>query len=301
MFHYLTRSAIRLVAFYLRWTPLMRGRWRLISFALPGLRREGRAMGRRIVRCRHGFRFNADLGDWLGQYVYLMGVYEPPTAEVISALIEPGDTVLDVGANAGFFTLLASRRAGSQGKVLAFEPIPGVRAALQANLDLNRVRNVTVFDRAASDRSGVITIYEGPEGHKGLSSLRPLERASRKLEIQALAIDDLLAELPPVRFVKIDVEGAELSALIGMQALIRRDRPYLVIEFTDQYLRGFGHSGEMLGQWLSDQGYTLFEISDTGLSALTGPVEGLPKQFNALCLPGGNLPVGLEKRLRNVR
>jgi FkbM family methyltransferase len=280
----LRRRGIEAAALYLRHSPIDHGRWRLLNAALPLLRAEGASMGRRQVRCRHGFRFLADLGDWLGQYVYLTGGYEPPTAAVIHALVEPGDTVLDIGANAGFFTLLAAARVGPRGRVLAFEPLPGVRRDLEANVGLNRFGNVTIHGAAVSDRKATLTLFEGPQGHKGLSSLRPIDMAVQSLAVPAIALDDLAGEIGPVKLAKIDVEGAELLALVGASKLIARDRPHLVIEFTDEYLRSFGHSAALLAEWLFDHGYAVYRIEETRLTRVERPTLPANFQFNALCV-----------------
>lgn len=297
MINYFVRMGIVLAAFYLRHTPIETGRWRLNSIFLPLLRRNGPSMGRSVVRCRHGFRFVADLGDWLGQQIYLKGVYEPPTADVFAELIRPGDTVVDIGANAGYFTALAAHLSGPDGRVLAFEPIPGVRAQLQANVALNQMDNVTVHDTVVSNQDGVVTIYEGPQGHKGLSSMRPLDDAAQALTVPAVRLDDVVALDRPINFVKIDVEGAELMVLEGMSGIIERDHPYLVIEFTDSYLQSFGASTKMLAQRLWDAGYGLFCISEEGLTPIRMVDGDLPFQFNAFCAPSGELPPALKEKL----
>ncbi len=295
----LTQAGIRLGALYLRHTPFEFGRWRLNSILLPMLRRIGPHMGRCTVRCRHGFRFIADLGDWLGQQIYLKGVYERPTADIFARLIKLGDNVLDVGANAGYFTVLASHLSGSSGRVLAFEPVPGVRAQLRANLELNHMHNVTLHETVVSNQNGVVTLYEGPQGHKGLSSLRPLDDAAQALTVRAVRLDDLADTPAKISFVKIDVEGAELMVLQGMSRIIERDHPYLVIEFTDSYLQSFGASATLLADWLWNAGYELFRISEQGLIPINAIGAQLAFQFNALCIPSGKFPPALQEKLRN--
>lgn len=299
MLHQLTQAGIRLGALYLRHTPLEIGRWRLNSILLPLLRRVGPRMGRPVVRCRHGFKFVADLGDWLGQQIYLKGVYEPPTADIFARLIKPGDNILDVGANAGYFTALSSHLTGPSGRVLAFEPVPSVRAQLRANLELNHMTNVAIHETVVSNENGVVTLYEGPQGHKGLSSMRPLDDAVQALTVPAVRLDDL-ADMPhKISFVKIDVEGAELMVLQGMPDIIERDRPYLVIEFTDSYLQSFGSSATILADWLRNAGYELFRISEQGLIPINEISDHLAFQFNALCVPSGKFPPVLKEKLRD--
>jgi FkbM family methyltransferase len=276
----LRRALIVVGALYLRHTPFKKGRYRITTLLLSWLRALGPTMGWRTIRTRYGFRFHADLADWLGQYVYLTGTYEPPTSDQFRKLVNPGDTVLDVGANAGYFSLLSATLAGPNGRVIAFEPIPTVRNALSANVQLNRFSNIRVVPKAVSDVPARLTIYEGPEGHKGISSLRPLASASREVVIDAVALDDLISDLGRVDCIKIDVEGAEMRALLGMTKLIERDSPSLIIEFTDEYLKSFGHSARQMAEWLAARGYRLDRIEEDGLIPLTPSDADLPPQYN---------------------
>lgn len=295
MNNFLKRGIIGCGAFYLRHSPWSRGRYRITTTLLPWLRKLGPGMGKRRVQTRHGFRFHADLADWLGQYVYLTGGYEPPTAALFADLVKPGNTVLDVGANAGFFSLLCARLTGPAGRVIAFEPIPSVRARLAANIALNDFRHVEVISKAVSDMEATLTIYEGPEGHKGTSSLRPLVTASNKLVIQAIALDDIAEEIGKISCVKIDIEGAEMCALIGMKKLVERDRPYFIIEFTEAYLKSFTHSVGQMVEWLLARGYQLYRIEEAGLIPLDLSIPGLPDQYNVLACQ--TLPAGLVARV----
>lgn len=277
------KMALLAGAHLLRHVSAFPGRYRITSALLPWLRQVGVDMGVRQIRTRHGFKFNADLADWLGQYVYLNGVYEPPTAQLFVELIQPGNTVLDVGANVGFFSLLSAAMVGAEGRVFAFEPVPAVKHSLVSNIAINNYYNITVVPKAASDCAAMLTIYEGPEGHKGVSSLRPIESASQSLTIAAVAIDDMAQEIGTVDFIKIDVEGAELLALKGMQGIVNRDRPLLIIEFTDAYLKSFGHTAKQMAEWLQIYGYQLYRIEERGLIPLDySSADVLPEQFNVL-------------------
>jgi FkbM family methyltransferase len=277
------RSVLVAVAeLVVRRVPAFPGRFRLAEGLLSWLRHNGDSMGTRVVRTRYGFRFRADLGDWLGQYVYLHGAYEPPTARVFAALVKPGDTVLDVGANSGFFSLLSAHLAGPRGRVFAFEPVPSVRDELEANLRLNQAATVEVVPMAVTAASGTVTIHEGPEGHKGISSLRHIQRSTQRIDIRAIALDDIRDRIGQPTLIKIDVEGAELLGLQGMDKLIAQYHPALIIEFTDAYLSAFGHSARQLSQWLEDRGYGLWHIDDAGLVPVPADAKGLPGQFNVL-------------------
>ena len=124
-------------------------------------------------------------------------------------LLEPGSTFVDIGANSGFFTLLAAKRVGSSGQVLSFEPLPSMVARIEENLILNGYSNVRIYKFALSDQAGFCKFYEGPERNKGISSLRQIDNSSKTLQVETMPLDEL-PDLPhTVDLIKIDVEGAE--------------------------------------------------------------------------------------------
>ncbi|MGA7180848.1 MAG: FkbM family methyltransferase [Thiobacillaceae bacterium] len=277
-----SRLAIAAASFYLRLTPIPYGRWRLIRRFLPELRENGHDLGERLVRTRYDFKFRADLGDWLGQYVYLTGVYEPPTARVIAELLEPGETFIDVGANSGFFTLLASRRVGPAGRILSFEPVPSMHKRLLENIALNDMKNVSVQTVALSNAEGTLPLFEGPEGHKGISSLRHIDNSAATIEVKTMPLDKFRDTISTVTLVKIDVEGAEQLVLEGMAKMLNKDHPYLVIEITDEYLHAFGHTAARLANFLIEFGYRMYRIGSEGLVLMNAEQAADDDQFNAL-------------------
>jgi len=238
-------------------------------------------MGQRLVTTRPGFKLNVNLAEWIGQHIYMTGNFEPATARLITSLLHDGDIMIDVGANIGFFTLLASRKAGASGKVFAFEPVPSTCAELKKNLSINGAINVAVKEIALSNVDGMATIYEGPVRNKGLSSLRPIDSAIDRQSVPMAAFDSLDISKGPIHLVKIDVEGAEQLVVEGMMECLRRNRPPLVIEITDGFLRQFGHSGESLCQTLRVLGYQMYEITDRGLISMSNEPAAWPRQFNA--------------------
>lgn len=300
MNNYIKRGLITAGTPLLRRHPSFPGRYRFSSLLLSWLRDIGSTMGSSIVQTRFDFKFKCDLADWLGQYVYLNGVYEPPTAAAIAMLIKPGDTMIDVGANAGFFSLMGASLVGEGGRVLSFEPIPSVREILATNIKLNGYDNIDVFPVALSNQTAVVKIYEGPIGHKGISSLRPIPSHSGQIEINAIALDDMTDRINTVSLIKIDVEGAELLALTGMEKLVRRDHPSFIIEFTDKYLQSFGHSAKQLAGWLESHGYKLYRINDDGLFPLDIDAPDLPGQYNVLACQSLPTPLAASVRVHDL-
>jgi FkbM family methyltransferase len=157
-------------------------------------------------------------------------------------LLSPGDVVYDIGANIGWYTLLAARRVGPAGRVLAFEPSLANARYVQRNAASNGLANVTVVPAAVTDRDGWATFLDNGslEGRleKDDDDAQAARRAARgrkshgTLPVPVLALDTWIAatgQAPP-SVVKIDVEGAEIGALRGMGETLRSAGPTLVIE-----------------------------------------------------------------------
>jgi FkbM family methyltransferase len=199
----------------------------------------------------------------LGQFVT-----GEPEFEWVGSVIRPGDTVIDVGANAGVYTRKFASLVGPTGRVVAFEPVPESFHLLTVHTSLLEYRNVTLLNLAASDKM-MVAAMSIP---RSSGRLRDYYRASiagpsvpvdeDRVQVLCCPLDSLC--LPaPVRLVKIDVEGHEAAVLSGMRCLIERDKPVLIIESI---------SPEIC-EWLSSQGYgrtnlpgspnTIFQCTDT--------------------------------------
>jgi FkbM family methyltransferase len=285
--------ALRLAAWYARAFAPDWG-WRFALYAVREAKRLGHLLGRRIVVTKHGFRIDVDLSEWLGQHVYATGNWEDYTALVIRALVREGDTVIDVGANLGFFTLLAAKCVGEKGRVFAFEPVPLVREQLPHNVKLNGFGNVAVHDEAVSDTDGQAIIHVGPREHTGISSLRPLSRSTAGVEVRTYRLDSLTAVGPALRLVKIDVEGAEYKVLCGMQTLLPRQQPDIVLELTDAFLAELGSSAEQVYDLLTKHGYRMYVIANDEIVPVHAWSPTFNTQMNVLFTCRSQLPATLK-------
>jgi FkbM family methyltransferase len=237
-----------------------RGRWRLIRAlernigVAQGLKPAVRSVG-------NGYRLYIDPRDYNGIHYLLRGIsHREPIAAFFFAYLRSGDNVLDIGANVGYYTALGSQLVGKTGRVLSFEASPTIVERLKATLR-NPNGNVSIFDLAVSDRAGHVTFYTECNGHTGRSSmLAHVRDESTPSIVRAIALDDMLAHIPSIALVKIDVEGAEMRALRGMRALLARDRPLVVVELTDAWLRADGSSAVEVLHWMAEFGYRAHSI-----------------------------------------
>jgi FkbM family methyltransferase len=205
---------------------------------LRALRRAGRMMTfvrgatpstePRIARLPWDVELRVHESDAIGYSILVGRVFDPCVTEVIHRLVDPGDVVVDVGANVGYLTSLAAARAGRLGRVIAVEPHPAVFGLLQSNVESwsgdPRLAPIELHRLALSDRAGVGTIVGGPhfEWNMGLSKLAEREADGQQShEVQLRRVDELLAR-SPVGLLKVDVEGHEAAVLAGAGGLLEQ-------------------------------------------------------------------------------
>jgi FkbM family methyltransferase len=189
----------------------------------------------------------------------LSGELEIPVQEALRRTIPAGGTVYDVGANIGYFTLLAARFAGEGGHVIAFEPVPAiaelVREAAQRSSLADRV---SVRTEAVARTPGTEALYVVADGSwSHLASRGNPGGAVQTIDVPVTTLDAVLAGgAPPPDVIKLDVEGSEGDVLLGAQRLLRTHRPVVVLELHDTHaealpvLRDAGYAFEALdGPW----------------------------------------------------
>lgn len=204
---------------------------------------------------RMSFDSNHSMRMYAGQQ------YEPFEQKVFSRQIRPGDIVLDIGAHIGFFTLIFAKLVGPSGLVFAFEPSPDSFKVLEHNVTINGYSNVILEQVAVSDKTKRVKLFTGRkitadnriyDSHDGLPSV----------EVQAVSLDDYFSVYAgTINFIKMDIQGAEVAALHGMSALLRRS-PNVIIaaEFWPFGLTTFGYDPIDCLKILWSSGFEVFNI-----------------------------------------
>lgn len=219
-----------------------------------------------------GFTFICDLRDSLMREVCFTGFYEPQETLLVQRLLRKGMTVVDVGANWGYFTLLAAHLVGDRGRVLSLEPDPRLVSLLRQNVEINGLRHVTVLPQAASDRNTALSLagYNEGRGNFGLSRLVASDHPSEdRFQVLGARLDDVLEAhgIETIDLLKMDVEGGEAAALAGLVGTLRAGRvKWLLLEVHPVQLAEDGRSADDVLAAMQEHGYRGWRI-DHGPSA----------------------------------
>jgi FkbM family methyltransferase len=194
---------------------------------------------------------------------YMQAKAELAVQEFIADQLGQGMVFYDLGANIGFFSLLAAKLVGPRGKVFSFEPDAVVFARLKRNIERNGFLQVTPVNKGVWSTTGTATFLaaDASSPDRGLGKLAPVSTGDH-LRVQCIALDDFIAESLPPTVVKVDVEGAEMEVLRGAVTLFGKHRPSIVCEVHSEENRR--DAERLLGQY----GYSIRAIDSSHIAAL---------------------------------
>lgn len=191
-------------------------------------------VGRVEVKTKDGARYRVDPVSHFGREVLDTGIYEPAMTELVLALIGPGDTFLDIGANEAYFSVLAALKSGS-GKVLAIEPQTRLHEVIEDNAQLNGVANLLLCPVALSNHAGQIELELPPDANTGAASFVKQWRWGGSREAVPTETLTAVAEgqgVARARLIKIDCEGAERKVMEGAEAFLAAQRAdFVCVDF----------------------------------------------------------------------
>lgn len=197
---------------------------------------------------------------------YGSGANELAVQKAIASHLRPGSVFYDVGANVGFFATIAARLVGTEGRVFAFEPVAANADQIHRNARLNRFENIAVVQRAVAAASGRSEFWNAEySGGGALTSAPKPPDATSMLRVDVVALDDFVygEKSPPPDVVKVDVEGAELEVLNGMERLLSERRPVVVYEVDDQTAGGVELKRQAIERFLLKREYRVEPLEDS--------------------------------------
>ena len=188
------------------------------------------------------------------------GVWEPLETALFRSEIGEGDVVVDVGANVGYYTLIAAQKVGKTGQVWAFEPDPDSFELLRRNVELNGYDNVQLVPKALGAKPGTLRLYRHPT-NRGDHRIYDPGDTREAVQVAVTTLDQYFATRDRVDLIKIDTQGAECTILAGAgQTLQRHDDVRLIMEYTPQYIRQMGADPAACLSGLDELGFAFYEI-----------------------------------------
>jgi FkbM family methyltransferase len=193
------------------------------------------------------------------------GIGEPAVQQALQQHLRNGMTFYDLGANIGFFSLIAARLVGPSGRVVSFEADPEITARLRENLAYNKFTHVTVEEKAVWSEPAIVSfarVDSDVSPDRGLGHVSTGNSSAGTINVEAISLDQYVTSHPAPDFLKCDVEGAEVAVFQGAQILLREKRPILLVEM---------HSPEnhrILAEKFGQSGYTCRDLDQNHLLAL---------------------------------
>lgn len=266
---------------------------RRLSVALPKLLLpDPKSTGKHVLKTIHGVKMMIDpsLDQGVELSLFETGTYEKGTIQFLEKYLKPGHRFLDIGANIGLMSVIASKIVGKNGRVYAVEANPGTVSILQTNIELNQCKNIELLPIALSDAQGTALLFENWEVNRGGASLISQSDDQQGVEVRMERLDDLFDENTTIDLVKIDVEGFEPQVIRGGMNLFKTQLPVFIIEVSEKREKEVGPSPLEIMELVQTIGaYDFFKQKGTkerrGKLIKIKTALDLPKHDNIICIP----------------
>lgn len=227
---------------------------------------------------------------FIDQEIYWKGVYEEEILDFYTKHIHNGDTFVDIGTNIGEHTLFNAKLVGEKGCVVSFEPISRLFTQVKKSVELSGLHNINVINKACGEKEGEMTIYLRDQNIGGSSLVPFLEKEGERETISIITADSILKDYKKVDFIKIDTEGYEYEALLGLKETLKKHTPSLLIEYSPIFYKhnqtGEEHNGIKILSLLQSYGYSIFDLEENEKKAenlLTWGESFTKDQTNIFC------------------
>lgn len=206
-------------------------------------------------------KIHINIKSFLEWQVFFRGYYEPEIINFIKEYFPEGGTFVDVGANVGIHSLIASKIAG---KVIAIEPVESLSNRLQRNCELNKITNISILKFAASDKEEITSFYPPKDGavDNGVGSFyknHTPDNTDKEIKVKTKTLDEILKNEKRVDYIKIDTEGHDGKIIMGSLNIIEKHRPVIIFEFIERWELS-GITLEMVKKTLKPLGYSFKRI-----------------------------------------
>lgn len=227
--------------------------------------------GIQLVTLRNGRKIIVDTQEHVGLILMWTGDLDPALSELARRILRPGDRVMDVGANVGWFSMVAADLVGSEGRVDSFEPQPHLCTLFEASLLANDFHHVTLHRYGLSPQQKTTELFVS-RSNSGLASLyeeRVANPIIHKIELRTLEGMPSNFATEGFRLIKLDVEGHELAVLETIEPVLRRHPGAAILFESNLDPRPF--SARETPRWLEARGYTVLGVEGSGARVRLNP------------------------------
>jgi FkbM family methyltransferase len=249
---------------------------RIMESLRPRIRRQRIARWNRFSTRRNetvttiapGVKMVLNSESILSKAIYA-GRFEWQELQFLTRILQPGDTFIDIGSNIGLYSMIAAKRVGKNGSVIAVEPVSKTFHRLERNIQLNKYKNVKAFQLAISSSNGILPMSVSQDGYDAWNSLTKPARGEKFIteEVTTIKFDDFVTQnslTSRIKMVKVDVEGWEDELFKGaVTTLSAADAPIIQVEFNEPALNAAGSSSEKLMDRILKFGYHLYSYDGT--------------------------------------
>lgn len=254
---------------------------------LPAVERAGKL----IIQTLHGVKLLIDPAKDKGVELalYQTGTYEKGTIQLLGDFLKKGSVFMDIGANIGLMSTIASKIVGEKGRVYAVEANPKTIEVLRHNCAINLCENIEILPIALASEKGSAILYENWNVNRGGASLIS-QGDEHGITVSKERLDDLFSPDSPVHLVKIDVEGFELEVLKGGVDWFKTQQPVFIIEVSTQRSNQEGATPESIMSFVAELGnYSFYKQKGTkerrGKLVSVTSAQDLPEHDNLIAIP----------------
>lgn len=208
-----------------------------------------------------GVKLKLHLKNDVDRRLFLYG-FEKDVLKYFRKVLKNGDIVLDIGANFGIYSLVASQRLKRSGKIYAFEPAHNAYSSLLDNIKLNGIDNIIPIKVGVSSCSGNANFNVCDDDAYNSLGNNPMKPIIKSEKIDLLSVDDFIKnnKIAKVDIIKVDTEGAEYLVFKGAESTLRKYKPMLFFEYNPAVTKGFSNSTYELVELIRSHGYELYKI-----------------------------------------
>ena len=219
------------------------------------------------VNYGNDLKINLDVNEWIQQQIFFFGIYDINGISYLRNTLKTGDVFIDIGANIGSYSLIASELVKDKGKVISFEPTKLCYRKLNDNISLNKLNNIKTEKLAVYHQSGFINLHISNSDNLGMSSILHHDAEIGNIEkVETITLDKYIIDnkISKINLIKLDIEGAEYYALKGMLNTLEKYKPNIIIEISPDVLSSGEISRDDILNLLKSINYFPNKINENG-------------------------------------